>query len=159
MTEILTDDDIKTAVCPLYGDKVAFEMAWPDMVLPEARAVELAVVEKLAEMGGELPEPASTSTMVDSVMRQYWVRTYTADQMHAHYARGVAAGMAQPRRWIPVGERMPTPGDVVQVAGSMGVDFGLYDGEWVAATWAWPITGVTHWQPLSPAPDEKEQTR
>jgi hypothetical protein len=40
MTEILSDDEIKAAVRHLYSDNRAFEMAWPDMVLPEARAVE-----------------------------------------------------------------------------------------------------------------------
>jgi len=88
MAEILSDDEIKAAVRPLYSDCIAFEMAWPDMVLPEARAVERAVIKRLAEMGGELPEPD----------HGYHARTgYTADQMRAHYARGVAAGMAQER--------------------------------------------------------------
>lgn len=33
-----------------------------------------------------LPEPDITSTQIDSVMRTYTIRSYSADQMHAHAA-------------------------------------------------------------------------
>jgi hypothetical protein len=60
---------------------------WPDGHIYGLRAVERAVVEKLAAMGGELPAPAG---FVPD--RHGTASMYTADQMREMYARGVAAG-------------------------------------------------------------------
>lgn len=117
---------------------------------------ERAVVEKLAAMGGELPPSTKHVTSWDGDSCN-WVPiyAYTAGQLRTERAKGVAAGMAQDRRWIPVAERLPTPDDEeVQVASSGGVTVGRYDGEWRTANYTYAITGVTHWQPLAPAPDQ-----
>lgn len=98
MSEILSDDDIKAAVRPLYGNEIAFEMAWPDMVLPEARAVERAVVEKLAAMGEGLPEPTVHLPRFNRDSGGALpIYAYTADQLRTERAKGVVAGMAQER--------------------------------------------------------------
>jgi hypothetical protein len=52
------------------------------------RAVERAVVEKMAAMCGELPPCDVVSEHIDG---------YSEDAMHEHYARGVAAGMSAER--------------------------------------------------------------
>jgi hypothetical protein len=92
MDEILTDDEIDAIGMRLlgagYGGNTDRDLA---------RAVERAVVEKLA-MGGELPDP--------TVLWQRFSRdsggalpiyAYTDEQMREMRARGVAAGMAQER--------------------------------------------------------------
>jgi hypothetical protein len=76
MTEILNDDDHASLMRGVP-------------TIDYARAVERAVISRLAEMGGELPEP--------SPARQWLFHVYSADQMHAHYAKGVAAGVAAER--------------------------------------------------------------
>ena len=57
------------------------------------RAVERAVVTKLAAMGGEeMPKPTVRWTVKSDV-----IDYYTANQMRELFARGVAAGMAAER--------------------------------------------------------------
>jgi hypothetical protein len=90
MSDILSDDERKTvlhAVAEGIGAPSIVMTHWPQV----ARAVERAVVSRLAEMGGELLEPAYMMRVGDAAFR----KVYTADQMRTERAKGVAAGMAQ----------------------------------------------------------------
>lgn len=48
----------------------------------------------LTDQLGPLPEPAQMSFLVDSVMRRYEVRSYTADQMRAYAAAAIHGSQA-----------------------------------------------------------------
>jgi hypothetical protein len=89
MTEILSDDDHRAFV---RDAELVCTAGWPiHDLIRYGRAVERAVFEKMAAMGGELPEPAR------SVLTSYGSEPfyfYGESDMKAHYARGVAAGMA-----------------------------------------------------------------
>jgi len=106
--------------------------------------VERAVVSRLAVIGGELPKARGLCIDLHS-RKNFSVEGYTADQMHAHYARGVAAGMAQERaRCVAVCDGL---------AEDAGDDLPPYVAGWQEALEAAE-------QAISkPANDEKEQTR
>ena len=81
MADILSDDELRAA----YASPIAGGDTTP---ISGLRAVERAVLSRLAEMGGETPPCDVVSEHIDG---------YSEDAMHAHYARGVAAGIAQER--------------------------------------------------------------
>lgn len=195
MAEILSDDEMLQAISPdLY---LHIEGANKAARLADARAVERAVISRLAAMGGELPEGIAYTDQRDLDKDGNWdtfiakhasewheglrfnAPLYTADQLRAERAKGVAAGMAQEQRWIPVGERMPPPGEEVLVylaeppfKGANRIVFDCWDEQHEApVSWSsltipvglgWDsgtdYEGITHWQPMPPSPDE-EQTR
>jgi hypothetical protein len=92
MAEILSDDEIRAVVSSVPARPYREESSEPTSVRI-ARAVERAVVERLAAMGGELPEQWHTMRVGDAAFR----KVYAAEQMRDMYARGVAAGMAAER--------------------------------------------------------------
>jgi hypothetical protein len=95
VSEILSDDERHSIYARAYDD------ADNGRHRAGLRAVERAVVEKLAAMGGEMP-PVSPhnhpepQTMMWTGLEIAWIHEYA----RAERAKGVAAGMAQERaRW------------------------------------------------------------
>jgi hypothetical protein len=133
VTDILSDDEIRALFIAAGFTVKDGHADLKPYVYAAARAVERAVVSRLAAMGGELPEP-----------------TYygAADQLLTERAKGVAAGMAAERaRCVAVcdelSDRAPGQANPSYVEG-------------------WCDAFGTAEQAISsgePAPDEKEQTR
>jgi hypothetical protein len=96
MAEILSDDEHADLV---RGAGLVCTAGWPiNDLIRYGRAVERAVVEKLAAMGGELPSSTKHVTSWDGDSCD-WVPiyAYTAYQLRTERAKGVAAGMAAER--------------------------------------------------------------
>jgi len=115
MSEILSDDEIQCMATGLgdydkVNDCYVFNRTGDWSVVSFTRAVERAVVEKLAAMGGEeMPKPTVRWTVKSDV-----IDYYTANQMRELFARGVAAGMAQERaRCVAVCDGLAEIGQVL----------------------------------------------
>jgi hypothetical protein len=114
MNDILTDEEIRAVVSSVPARPFREEGGEPTSVRI-ARAVERAVVEKLAAMGGELPTFDATLREAEGQVRAsplwkrfidgtplsndiaVWMTVFAQHEARTALARGVAAGMAQER--------------------------------------------------------------
>jgi hypothetical protein len=61
--------------------------------------------------------------------------------------------LVEERRWVPVGERLPTDDTWVDVAGPWGETIGYYDDEEWLNTESETLDEVTHFRPRTPGPE------
>jgi hypothetical protein len=140
MTDILSDDDMDEIIVRELGDDTTHAREF-------ARAVERAVLSRLAAMGGELPPSTKHVTSWDGDSCD-WVPiyAYTADQLRTERAKSLLAGIAQERaRCVAVceAEHLEGPADIEPyLAHERAI------GHCIDAI-----------RSGAPAPDEKEQTR
>jgi hypothetical protein len=101
MTEILSEEDIRALFLAAGFTVKDGHADLKTYVYGAARAVERAAVEKLAAMGGDLPEPTThwphfnrETGIADLATPSLRV---IADHIRAERAKGIAAGVAQER--------------------------------------------------------------
>lgn len=76
----------------------------------------------------------------------------------AKAARAELAALRAATRWVPVTERLPEQGNYVLVHDKWEIQWVAFrtgpenDWVWLAGRGHEPLVGITHWQPLPPAP-------